>query len=148
MLEMRITPREPIAKWVLDNIGEPDGRFQDDYKAIGVFDGDTLLGAVIFDAFTRQDCNLHICVQDRRCVSRRIIRAVFDYPFRQLSLARVSVQVLESNSASLEFVQRLGFIYEGAKRLPAMKQLLFGLQRHECHWLNEPIYQFAEMLKA
>jgi hypothetical protein len=146
-MDLRIGPREAIAQWVLDTAGLA-GAFLPDFKVIGVFEGNTLLGAVVYDAFTARDCNLHICVSDRRCVTRRVVRAVFDYPFRQLHLDRVSAQVWSDNAPSLEFVQRLGFVLEGAKRLPDKFQLQFGLQRHECHWLNEPIYQFAELLKG
>jgi hypothetical protein len=146
-VDLRTAPREPIAQWVLDTAGLA-GAFLPDFKVIGVFEGETLLGAVVYDAFTARDCNLHICVSDRRCVTRRVIRAVFDYPFRQLALDRVSAQVMDDNAPSLELVQRLGFVLEGAKRLPNRLQLQFGMQRHECAWLNEPIYQFAELLKG
>lgn len=134
-MDLRIAPREPIAKWVLERI-RSKGRFFDDYKAIGVFDDETLLGAVIYDGFTAKDCELHICLVDSRCVTRRVIRAVFDYPFRQLSLERVSANVLASNERSHEFVQRLGFVLEGVKRMKTENVLMYGLQRHECRWLE------------
>lgn len=145
-VDLRTEPREPIAQWVLDTCGLR-GVFLPDFKVIGVFDEETLLGAVVYDGFTARDCNLHLCIHDRRCVTRRVIRAVFAYPFTQLRLDRVSAQVWEDNAPSLELVQRLGFVFEGAKLLPDTKQLLFGLQRHSCHWLKEPIYKFAKMLE-
>lgn len=146
-MDLRIDPRELIAQWVIDTSGV-GGHFLPDFKAIGVFDQERLMGAVIYDGFTPRDCNLHICVNDRRCVTRRVIRAVLGYPFTQLNLDRVSAQVWSDNQPSLELVQRLGFVLEGAKRLPDKLQLQFGLQRHECSWLKEPIYQFSELLKG
>lgn len=145
MLRLDIEPKEAIADWVKEGFG---GHFLPGYKVIAAFDGERLLGAVVFDAFSDKDCNLHIRVEDKRCVSRRIIRAIFDYPFRQLGLERVSVQVMASNAKSIEFVQRLGFVYEGAKRMKAGSQLMFGLLLHECQWCTDPIeYEFAQMLK-
>ena len=144
-MEIRIDPREQIAAWVLEGFG---GCFLPGYKAIGVFDGDRLMGAAIFDAFTDKDCNFHVRIADRRCVSRRTLRAVFDYPFRQLRLDRVSAQVMADNEESLEAVQRLGFVYEGAKRQKGPSQLMFGLMVHECPWVTDPVeYEYAEMLK-
>lgn len=146
-MEVRTEPREQIASWVLDNAGV-GGCFLPGYKAIGAFEGETLLAAVIFDGFTAQDCNMHICVGDSRGVTRRSIRAVFDYPFRQLRLGRVSAQVMDDNEKSLEFVQRVGFVYEGAKRMPGMKlQMLFGLLKTECRWCSDPVeHKFSQML--
>lgn len=139
-------PKGAIAQWVLDQV-KSKGRFFDDFKTIGVFDGARLLGAVVYDGFTERDCELHICLHDRRAVSRRTIRAVFDYPFRQLRLERVSANVLASNEASHEFVQRLGFQLEGRKRFKGESVLMYGLMRHECKWLDSHEYKFAEMLK-
>lgn len=144
-MELRIEPRAAIAQWVLDKLASK-GRFFDDFKTIGVFDGERLLGAVIFDGFTERDCELHICLHDRRAVSRRTIRAVFDYPFNQLRLERVSANVLASNQPSHEFVQRLGFTLEGQKRMKGENVLMYGLMSHECRWIDSPEYKFAEML--
>lgn len=145
MLRLDIEPKEAVADWVKAGFG---GHFLPGYKVIAAFEGERLLGAVVFDAFTDKDCNLHIRVEDKRCVSRRVIRAIFDYPFRQMKLERVSVQVMADNEKSLEFVQRLGFVYEGAKRMKGGSQLMFGLQIHECPWVTEPVeFEFAQMLK-
>lgn len=150
-MEIRIEPREPIAQWVLDT-SRVGGAFLPGYKTIGVFNGDILLGACVYDGFTAAanalDCNMHVCISDRRAMSRRVLRAVFDYPFRQLRLARVSAQIASGNAASLEFVQRLGFVYEGRKRLNGFDSIwLFGMLAHECAWMTEPVeHQFAQML--
>lgn len=146
-MEIRIAPREHIAKWVLQGFG---GHFLPGYKAIAVFDGDRLMGAAIFDAFTPKDCNFHVRIADRRCVSRRVLRAVFDYPFRQLRLDRVSAQVMADNAESLKAVQKLGFVYEGAKRQKTWaSQLQFGMLASECRWISDPVeYEYAQMLKG
>lgn len=149
-MEIRIDPREAIAQWVLDTSGLR-GCFLPGYKALGVFDGETLLGACIYDGFTAipgaLDCNMHVCIAHPRCLSRRVLRAVFDYPFCQLRLDRVSAQVMSDNEKSMEFVQRLGFVNEGAKRLQGRYQVLFGMLRHESPWHTDPVeHQFAQML--
>jgi RimJ/RimL family protein N-acetyltransferase len=146
-MDLRTEPREQIAQWVLEGFG---GCFLPGYKVIAVFDGDRLMGAAVFDAFTARDCNFHVRIADRRCVSRRTLRAVFDYPFRQLKLDRVSAQVMADNAASLEAVQRLGFVYEGAKRQRTWaSQLQFGMLMSECPWVTDPVeHEYAEMLKG
>lgn len=146
-MDLRTDPREQIAQWVVEGFG---GHFLPGYKAIAVFDGDRLMGAAIFDAFTPKDCNVHLRIADKRCVSCRTIRAVLDYPFRQLKLDRVSAQVMADNAPSLELVQRLGFVYEGAKRQKTWaSQLQFGMLITECPWITDPVeYEYAKMLES
>lgn len=109
----------------------------DPHKSIAAFEGDRMLGAVVYDGFTPYDCNLHIALDDRRCVTPRTLRAVFAYPFEQLKLPRVTAQVGAGNVRSLNLVRKLGFVQEGVKRrgLGDEDELIFGLLRTECRWL-------------
>lgn len=135
-MRLSIDNQDALAGWVSDRLGK--GRFLPDFKAIGAFDGERLCGAVIYDCITFYDCDLHIVLEDKRCVSRRIIQAIFDYPFKQLGLDRVTAQVTASNAKSLEFIQRLGFTYEGTRRkaVRGEDQLIFGLLKTSCRWIH------------
>ena len=75
-----------------------------------------LLGTVVYDSFSPFDCCLHIVIRDRRCVTRRTVRAVFAYPFEQLKLARVTAQIAATNMDMLRLARHAGFTLEGTKR--------------------------------
>lgn len=129
--------RAAVANWVLEQC-QSKGRFFDDFKTIAALVGDRIIGAVVFDSFTEHDCELHIALTDKRSVTRANIRQIFEYPFKQLGLARVTVQVNESNARSLEFVQRLGFTLEGVKKHGNGKEdkFMFGMTKRNCRWLD------------
>lgn len=148
-MDLRTGPRELIAEWIIETSGV-GGHFLPDVRVLAAFEGERLLGAVAYDAFNARDCNMHVCIADHRFMSRRVLRAVFDYPFRQLKLERVSAQVMSNNDKSLEFVQRVGFVYEGAKRLAGFDmQMLFGMLKHECRWVTEPVeFAMQEVVSA
>lgn len=95
------------------------------------------MGVVVYDGFTPYDCNMHIAIEDRRCVTRRVVRKAFAYPFEQLGLARVTALVGATNARSQRFVTDLGFVCEGAKSagLGDEDELIYGMTRERCRWL-------------
>lgn len=121
--------------WLLARF-DPKVGWLGEAKSLAAMDGWKILGVVAYDGFTPHECQMHLAIEDRRCVTRRVLRAVFAYPFTQLKLARVTACVALSNAAILELVQRLGFVYEGRKRcgFGDEDELIFGLLRSECRW--------------
>lgn len=107
------------------------------YKSLAAIVGSRILGVVIYDGFTPYDCNLHLVIEDKHCLNRRTLRAVFRYPFEQLGLKRVTAQVPASNLKALDLDQRLGFTLEGRKILGCgdEDELILGMTRGNCRWL-------------
>lgn len=107
-------------------------------KSLAAVEDGRILGVVVFDGFTPYDANMHIVIEDKRCVTRAILKQVFHYPFRQLGLARVTGLVPSSNAAALDFDRRLGFFEEGRK-LNAFgegeDEVVLGMTTEECRWL-------------
>lgn len=64
-------------------------------------------------------------------------RAIVDFGFRELGLARIYAQVLAGNHASVHVLDKLGMVHEGIKRQHVRKGLklydvlIFGLLREE-----------------
>jgi RimJ/RimL family protein N-acetyltransferase len=106
-------------------------------KSLAAMEGDRILGVVVFDAFTPYDVNMHIVIEDRRCVTRRILKQVFSYPFKQLGMRRVTGLVPASNVAALAFDLRLGFRHEGRKIHGAgdEDEIVLGMVAEGCPWL-------------
>lgn len=123
-------------EWALDRIPKMQA-WMGEAKSLAAVERFKTLGVVVFDAFTPFDCCMHIVIEDKRCVSRRILKQVFDYPFNQLKLKRVTGLVPESNVAALAFDTRLGFMYEGRKKWGAgdEDELILGMTRDRCRWL-------------
>lgn len=107
-------------------------------KSLAAMEDDRILGVVVYDAFTSFECCMHIVIEDRRCVNRRILKQVFSYPFKQLGLRRVTGLVPESNVAALAFDLRLGFRHEGRKLHGAgdEDEIILGMTRESCRWIK------------
>ena len=54
----------------------------------------------------------HIAADGKRWATREFLRVIFDYPFNQLKVKRITVCVGECNFASRRFVEHLGFALE------------------------------------
>jgi RimJ/RimL family protein N-acetyltransferase len=106
-------------------------------KSLAAMEDGRILGVVVFDAFTPYDVNMHIVIEDRRCVTRRILKEVFSYPFKQLGLRRVTGLVPASNVPALAFDLRLGFRHEGRKLHGAgdEDEIVLGMTRESCRWI-------------
>lgn len=107
-------------------------------KSISAWLDGKLLGAVVYDGFTPYDCNIHLAIDDRRCVTRQVLRKVFEYPFTQLKLDRVTALIPASNSVAVDFDERIGFTFEGFKRraLAGEDELIYGMLKTECRWIR------------
>ena len=81
-----------------------------------------------------------VLVLDPRCMSRRALRAIFTAAFTHAK--RLTAEVEPDNHRSLRQVQRLGFVYEGYRRLGlegSRDTLVYGMLREDCKYL--PGYQ-------
>jgi hypothetical protein len=81
-----------------------------------------------------------IMVLDPRCMSRRVLRAIFTAAFSQAR--RLTAEVEPDNRRALRQVQRLGFVYEGYRRLGlegSRDTMVYGMLKADCKYL--PGYQ-------
>jgi hypothetical protein len=77
-----------------------------------------------------------VLVLDPRCLSRRVLRAVFTALFSQAK--RLTAEVEPGNLRALRQVQRLGFHFEGHHPLGlegCRDTIIFGMLKEECPWL-------------
>lgn len=125
-----------VGEWVRQHIPKVQG-WAAGFKTMRAELDGRILGAVVYDSFTPYDCNIHIALLDRRCVSKRTLKAVFAYPFNQLRLRRVTALIAESNVQSMRFATKIGFRLEGRKRwgMGDEDELIYGLTREACRFL-------------
>ena len=79
-----------------------------------------------------------ILVLDPRCMSRRVLRAIFTAAFT--NARRLTAEVEPDNRRALQQVQRLGFVYEGYRSLGlegTRDVIMYGMLREDCKYLPD-----------
>lgn len=79
-----------------------------------------------------------VLVLDPRCLSRRVLRAIFTALFSQVK--RLTAEVEPDNRRALHQVQRLGFVYEGYRPLGlegTRDTVVYGMLREDCRYLPD-----------
>jgi hypothetical protein len=79
-----------------------------------------------------------VLVLDPRCLSRRVLRAIFIALFSKVK--RLTAEVEPDNRRALRQVQRLGFVYEGYHPLGiegARDTIVYGMLREDCRYLPD-----------
>src|SRR4051812_26808838 len=67
-----------------------------------------LVGVVAFNGFTGDICQMHVA-GDGNWMTRELIHAAFDYPFKQLGLAAIMAPVPGNNARALKMDKHFGF---------------------------------------
>lgn len=103
---------------------------------IGWERGGQLVAGVAYNDFNGPNCCTHIVLSG--AMSREFLRVIFDYPFNQLKVSRITGLVGEGNQKSRNLCLKLGFIEEarltGAH--PTGDLIVFKMGRNECKWLR------------
>jgi RimJ/RimL family protein N-acetyltransferase len=73
-------------------------------------------------------------------LNRAFLRAMFQAPFLEWGLRRVTLKIASDNAKSIRFAEHLGFKREGLIREGVAKDtdlILMGMLRNECRFLDE-----------
>jgi hypothetical protein len=95
-----------------------------------------LMGLCVFEFKTWFDAQFSIAVTDPRCITRRVMRAMFTAVFSQA--VRVTAYVDVENRRALRQMKTLGFVYEGFCRRGingVRDAYTFGMLREDCRYL-------------
>ena len=79
---------------------------------------------------------VNVVVLDKRCMTRRALRAIFTAAFSQA--VRLTAEVDPDNRRALRQVQRMGFVYEGYRRMGVEGRrdaMCYGMLRGDCKYL-------------
>lgn len=87
-----------------------------------------------FDNYNGTNIDAHV-VATR--ITRKMIRAVFDFAFNVCGCRRVTSLNSADNFTMRPYLERLGFKYEGTIRhgLPDSDLIVYGMIREECKWV-------------
>lgn len=106
--------------------------------AIGKLDDQgNLIAGVLYEDWSGANIMCHIAGEGN-WASRRFLNVIFDYPFNQLKVRRITVPVGSTNIKSIHLVTRMGFALEStlAQAIPGGDLLLYRMFRSECQYLR------------
>lgn len=126
-----------VGPWVCQRAGGQyiPGKFQ----AIGrVRDGELIAG-VLYEGLNGANVFCHIAGEGR-WANRHYLWLIFDYPFRQLGVRRITTVVEPLNTVSQKFTERLGFELETKMEdsHPDGDMWVFRMFKRDCRWLERP----------
>ena len=110
-------------------------------KGIGLeIDGEVVAG-VIYESYNGHNVWMHVAVTDGGVsLTRGVLRTIFDYPFNQMRVARVSGYVEASNEASRKFCEQLGYRQEAVLSGAASDGgdvIIYAMRREDCRFLKD-----------
>lgn len=129
--------RERVARWVAEG-GDPLARYGNYYAMGAERDGELVSGIVIDHVLEGANAFAHIAVDKPGKDTAALLRAFFDYAFRQCGLKRVSGMCPSVWEKVLAFDLKLGFEVEHVLKdgYPGGDMILLVMWRDKCRWLE------------
>lgn len=113
--------------------------FSENDIAIGVVKNGELIAGVVYNNYVKSvSIEMSIYSVDKVWATRHNLRALFNYPFTQLGLRRVTALCSANERDVMKFLERLGFKQEGIHREAHFNggdSVSYGLLRNECRYL-------------
>lgn len=127
-----------VVEWVAKRTNE-FGSFGTEV-GIGWMRRGKLVAGVAYADWNGVNVVCHIAAEGKHWATREYLSTIFDYPFRQLKVGRITVCVGEGNIASRRFVEHLGFELEAPleKAHPTGDLLVYRMREPQCRYLREP----------
>ena len=122
-------------------------------QAIGWERRGELVAGVVYAQWNGPNVVCHIASDgSKRWLTREYLWTIFDYPFNQMSVKRITVCIGEGNTDSRRFVRNLGFeeeaIHPEAHLTGAL--ITYRMWRNNCRFLRAPYAEFSrpDLLRA
>lgn len=124
-----------VGPWVFHKVGKtwgPEGR-----EAIGVVDGDIVLGGAVFEDYTGRCITAHMALEHPHVPLRRLLIAFAQYCFHQMRCEKVLVHISSHHIKAVTFAMKLGFQPEAILKdvMPNGDLLIFSMTREQCGFL-------------
>ena len=135
-------PQADVLYYVASRVGAAI----DDWKpalGAGVLRDGVLVGGVVYNNYHLLKygswCEISAATDDPACLTRAVLRAVFEYPFVQLGCSRLRAECAATNVRCVSLLDRLGFRVEGTARRAydgEADSLTFSMLPEECRWVG------------
>lgn len=130
-----------VVSWVAQKTND-FGNFGTD-AGIGWMKNGELVAGVAYANWNGPNVECHIASDgSRQWMTRQYLWTIFDYPFNQLKVKRITVCVGEGNLPSRRFVSKLGFAFETTLQAahPTGDLLVFSMFKESCRWIKADFY--------
>lgn len=126
---------ETVGKWVTEKVG---GSWTESCTAIGQLHEGKLTVGVMYDSYTGSSIAIHSRCDDQKHVSRTFYWMIFDYPFNQLKVKRLTGLVSSANMRAQRTNEKLGFKRETtlSDYFPDGDGIVYLMRRDDCRWLG------------
>ena len=106
--------------------------------AIGWLKDGRIVAGVLYCEWNGAQVVSHIA-GDGNWLKRPLLWVMFDYPFNQLKVKRISAPVADSNERCKRFLEHLGFEREATLRdaHPDGDLIIYRMTKAMCRWLGE-----------
>lgn len=142
----RLAVGQHVVEWVAQKTNE----FGNFGASVGIglqeLEGDhwKLIAGVAYADWNGVNLVAHIASDGtRRWMTKEYLWTIFDYPFNQAKVNRITCEIGSGNRASIRLCEHLGFEREanlqGAH--PDGDLLIYRLWRKDCRWLNENLHK-------
>ncbi len=137
-----------VVDWIAKRTNE-FGRFGTDIGIGWQRDGRIIAGVAYAD-WNGPNVVCHIASEGKNWATREYLWTIFDYPFHQLKVKRITVCVGQGNSDSNRFVRHLGFTLEATldSAHPSGHLLVYRMWRQDCRFLRMPYAPRPVLLRA
>jgi RimJ/RimL family protein N-acetyltransferase len=108
--------------------------------AVGISEGTELIGAVVFNNYTRTNIEASVA-GETRAFTPKVIHFCFQYAFGQLGCSRATLRTRKRATEVRQLIERMGFRPEGKMRryYGDDDAMIYGLLRQDAgRWFKEP----------
>jgi RimJ/RimL family protein N-acetyltransferase len=129
---------DDVGAWVNSRTPNPFPWIPGAGVAIGFTCAERLVAGVTYYGYNGANVWTGIASEEHGWINRRNLALLFDYPFRQLKVRRLSALIDASNTRSQDFVERLGFTREATLVDSATDgdQFVYRMFARDCQWLD------------
>lgn len=127
---------DAVVEWVAANMKRGEGYGLS--RGIGWERDGELVAGVVYNEFNRININAHIASKGKHWLNRTFLWTIFDYPFNQCGVKRITAFIEDENKAAIQFDEHLGFKYETRMKDAYVNGdiLIYVLRKEDCRWLD------------
>ena len=134
-------PQGSVLEFVASRIGAQAADMMPATTAAVLRNGEMIAG-VVFNNYHVLDhgswCEISVAADDRRWLTRGVLRGIFAYPFCQIRATRLQAVCSTDNSRMLSILKRVGFTQEGVLRRAydgVNDVVVWSMLPDECRWV-------------
>lgn len=133
---MEIIYGQTVVDWVAKQMKRGDGYGL--AQGLGMVKNGEIVAGVVYNEFNGVNINAHIAIKDKTVLTKKFLWMIFDYPFNQCKVKRISGFIEDENKAAIEFDKKLGFEYETRLKDAYINGdiLVYVMRKEQCKWLN------------